>query len=179
MLNHYLCYGDNDSPSRCGWGTVPPAPVLVPGQMMVRRFLSTKSTAELVGQKKRFVGDPVVFFPPNRETGAPSPERGGLNSQEKSMRGGRASGISVPRHFDHKPIFKQKFVKLTTLYPSRAGRGNNSIQDNEGIYRPLHPRQCWAAKIQRALEGTAQLKGDPKCTENECPTRGFVTAGMP
>lgn len=52
MLNHYLCYGDNDSPSRCGWGTVPPAPVLVPGQMMVRRFLSTKSTAELVGQKK-------------------------------------------------------------------------------------------------------------------------------
>lgn len=129
--------------------------------------------------EKRFVGDPVVFFPPNRETGAPSPERGGLNSQEKSMRGGRASGISVPRHFDHKPIFKQKFVKLTTLYPSRAGRGNNSIQDNEGIYRPLHPRQCWAAKIQRALEGTAQLKGDPKCTENECPPRGFVTAGMP
>lgn len=120
----------------------PPAPVLVPGQMMARRFLPTKSTAKAGRTEKRFVGDPVVFSPPNREVGARSPERGGLNSQGKSMTGGRPSGLSVPRHFDHKPIFKQKFVKLTTLHPSRAGRGNNSIQDNEGIYRPLQPRQC-------------------------------------
>ena len=88
------------------------------------------------------MGDTVAISPPNcgEYSGVPGPEGSGLNSQGKVTTGGEASGISVPLHFDHKTSFEQKFVKLTTLYLGVNGLGNNSIQDNRGTYRPLHPR---------------------------------------
>lgn len=52
----------------------------------------------------------------NREREAPRAE-----FQERVMRGWRATEVPVPGHFDHKTIFKQKFVKLTTLYPGAIG----------------------------------------------------------
>lgn len=52
--------------------------------------------------------------------------------QRRGMRGWRATEVPVPGHFDCKAIFKQKFVKLTTLYPG-AISPESQVEESHAI----------------------------------------------
>lgn len=123
-------------------GEPSPCSNVIPWPNNRRHFLSTKPRAKAGRTEKRCVGDAAVLSPPNWESGVLRPEQSGLNSQGKVTTGGEASVFSVPRDSDHKTIFEQKFIKLTSLYPGVTGLGNNPIQDNRDTYRPLCPQHA-------------------------------------
>lgn len=71
----------------------------------------------LAGQKKGVWQTVLFSLLLNWGSGTPTGEGSGLNTQGKVMTGWGVTEVPILRHFDHRTILEQKFVKLTALYP--------------------------------------------------------------
>lgn len=125
-MNHYLFYSDNDKLSLSGWGTFPLGTSPWPSDRDSLPGLSLQP--RLAGQKKGVWQTMLFSLLLNWGRGTPRGEGSGLNTQGKVMTGWGATEVPILRHFDHRTILEQKFVKLTVLYPGVVGLGNNFTQ---------------------------------------------------
>lgn len=102
--------------------------VLVPGPVTETYFLASVYSLNWQDRRKVCGRQCCSLSSWTGEVGHPEVKEVAWITKGRSWQDGGATEVPILRHFDHRTILEQKFVKLTALYPCVIGLGNNSTQ---------------------------------------------------